>query len=104
MLAVSAAVPACTWCQWFPISSEFWHAKKGLQDLAALKVSSGSRSRRSRRRSSSSSRRRRGGGGGGGGGGAATDQIGRVARVAFELALGPNSLKVPIWPVFLTVR
>ena len=86
-----------------------------LQDLAALVVSSGSRSHRGR---SSSSRRRRGSGsgrcrgrgrgrgrgGGGGDGGAATDQIGRVARVAFELALGPNSLKVPIWPVFLTVR
>ena len=35
---------------------------------------------------------------------AATDQTGRVARVAFELASGSNFLEVPTRPVFLTVR
>ena len=39
-----------------------------------------------------------------GGGGAATDQTGRVARVAFEQAWGSNFLEVPTRPLFLTAR
>ena len=35
---------------------------------------------------------------------AVTDQTGRVARVAFEQALGSNFLEVPTRPLFLTVR
>ena len=35
---------------------------------------------------------------------AGTDQTGRVARVAFERALGSNFLKVPTGPLFLTVE